>query len=206
MLPKFLPNLKNNKSNLRLGLILFGIVIVTAGLLRFSEWLFPASDPSLLPEVETMIRLTDPNNISKYVDLSSPLPKQVFGGELQVIGIYPEGTALFSKGTVAIVYVKDGFRFFEINYQPEKKLETEKIFYGSLPTQEVTLTDSTKGLLVNVLEKSYCKKPNEDAIGVCQITKVLMFENSDSLVVISADGKHASDGELIEMARSIINP
>jgi hypothetical protein len=206
MLPKFLPNLKDNKSNLRLGLILFGIVIVTAGLLRFSEWLFPVSDPILLPEEESMIRLTDPNDISKYVDWSGQLPKKMFGGELQVIGIYPQGTAAFSKNTVAIVFIKNGYRFVEVNYQPEKKLETERIFYGSLPTQEITLTDSIKGLLVNVLEKSYCKKPSEDTIGMCQITKVLMFENNDSLVMISADGKHASDGELIEMARSIINP
>ena len=206
MLPKFLPNLKDSKSNLRLGLILFGIVIVTAGLLRFSKWMFPVSDPILLPEEESMIRLTDPNNIHDYVAWPLSLPTQTFGGELHMIGIYPEGTAVFSKNTIAIVYVKDGFRFIEVNYQPEKKLETEKIFYGALPTQEIALTDSTKGLLVNVLEKSYCKKPREDAIGVCQITRVLMFENSDSLVVISADGKHASDGELIEMARSIINP
>ncbi|MBI2475603.1 hypothetical protein HYV69_04270 [Candidatus Uhrbacteria bacterium] len=203
MLNRLLPNL-NPKSNLRIGLIFFGIVIVTAGLLRFAQWMFPVSNPSLLPEEKTMIRLTDPNDISKYVDWLGQLPKKVFGGELQVIGIYPEGTAVFSKNTVAIVYVKNGFRFIEVDYQPDKKLETERIFYGALPSQEIALTDSTKGLLVNVLENSYCKKPGEDAIGMCQITRVLMFEKGGSLVMISVDGNHASDGELIEIARSIL--
>ena len=205
MLPRLLPNLKGGKSNLRLGLILFGIVIVTAGLIRFSQWMFPVSDPLLLPEEESMISLTDPNAINDYVEGSGLLPTQVFGGKLEVIGIYPEGTPVFSKNTIAIVYVKNGFRFFEVDYQPEKTLETEKVFYGALPSQELALTDSIKGLLVNVRKDSYCKKPNENAIGVCQITKVLLFEKNGILIMLSADGKHASDGELIEIARSMMD-
>ncbi|MBI4713778.1 hypothetical protein HY771_01145 [Candidatus Uhrbacteria bacterium] len=203
MLPRFLPNLKNSKSNFKIVGFVIGAILVTAVLLRLAQWLWPTSNPTLLLKEETMIEIADPNEIAKYVDRPISFPTKTFGSELQMIGIYTEGTAIFSKNTIAVVYVKNGFRFIEIDYQPKKTLETERFFYGSLPTQEISLTDSTKGLLVNVRDKNYCKKPNDEVIGVCQITKMLMFENSDSLVVISVDGNHASDGELIEIARSM---
>jgi hypothetical protein len=38
----------------------------------------------------------------------------------------------------------------------------------------------------------------------CEISRNLIFDTPSRMILIAADGTHATDGELIEIARSII--
>lgn len=194
-----------NKHPGNFWLIVIAAIIAIALLLRLYQWIFPASSPSLLSDSKSAIQLSELDDISKYLDWSGPIPSQTFGSELYVIGVYLSGSASFPKNTVALVYTKDNYRFVEISYQPNKTINDARAAFANFITQEVELTDSINGLLVDIRKKSYCHTPREDEIGICQITKELFFEKDGMLIVVSADGKHASDGELIEIARSMID-
>lgn len=201
----FLKKPNNDKHTGNFWLIVVAAIIVIALLLRLSQWVFPASSQSLLSDSKSAIQLSKVENISKYLDWSGPIPSQTFGSELYVIGIYLSGSTSFPKNTVTLIYTKDGYRFVEISYQPNKTINEAGVAFVNFTTQEVELAGSINGLLVDIRKKSFCRAPTENNVGICQITKKLLFEKNENLIVISSDGKHASDGELIEIARSTID-
>ncbi len=200
MPPSTLPKIS---SRIKFGLVLAVIVVIAAIGLQITTRVTTPPAPPLLTQEQTMIRLTNISDVATYVDTPVIEPKKRFDSTLQVIGVYPEDNAFFPKNTVDLVYVKNGFRFVDISFRPNTSVDKEHLGFGTAPYEEVTLTKDTKALLITARPMHVCRKPSGDGIGVCQITKVLLFKKDDIVIAISIDGKHASDGEVIEMARSM---
>ncbi len=197
--------LPNTSNRIKFGIVLTIIVVVAAVGLQITTRVSTPPAPPLLTQEQSMIRLTNISDVKTYVQTPITEPKKLFGSVLQVIGVYPEENKFFPKDTVDLVYVKDGFRFVDVSFRPNTSIDKEHLAFGSAPYEEVTLTKDIRATLITVRPMHVCRRPEGDGIGVCQITKALMFKKDDVVIVISVDGTHASDGEAIEMARSLLS-
>ena len=184
--------------------ILIIIVILAAGLINFVDWARPAKPLPLLTQAEGMVQVETLEVISNYTQTSVTPPQETFGAELYVAGIYTEVNDLLPQHTVALVYTRDNWRFIEIDYKPitlEEHLSTSR---GFDPT-EVVLTPEVTGTLITLDHTPRCIEPVDDRFpGKCEISTQLSFELDGTTITISADGTHATEGELIEIGRSII--
>lgn len=193
------------KSMLGSGVILVVIVLIAALVLRIVQTAKSSDQPPLLTQSEGLIRLTNPDEISVHTSTPIALPTKTFNAQLHIIGVYPNEDESFPAGTVALVYVRDGYRFVEVSFRPGLSVEKERSFFQGRPEEIVLLNKTTEAILLRLRDDAFCKKSNEDVTGVCQISRALMFEQNGSLVTIFADGRHPTDGELIEIARSIVD-
>lgn len=199
-LPKF-----SGENKLRFGLALLVIVLVSAALLRFVEWAKPKEQYPLLTDATGIVRLTEPSEVSNYTDTLITKPTELFGATLHVIGVYPQPNEAFPEKTVALVYVRDQNRFVEIDYRSQTTTERELAGYAEQKKETITLTDTVDATLVQLRNQSFCKSSSEHIIGVCQFTRMLTFEQDGIVITIFVDGRHLTDGELIQMAKSIVD-
>lgn len=205
MLKFFSKQKKPSESKNSLALIVVIVVFAVAIVIRFMHWIKPIEPPILLTQTEGMIEITTLDELSAVTQTPVKPPTNTFESTLQTIGIYPNQNDYFPQGTVAVVYVRNEYRFVEIRYQPQTTKEQELSTITELPQENIKLTKEIEATLVTLRDRSYCRKPLKEEVGVCQITRALFFQKDDQVVILSADGTHASDGELIGMARSIIN-
>ena len=204
-MPSIFKKAKTPEGSLKFGVMAAIIILLAAGGLRLAQWMNPPRPTPLLPQDETLVHVNTIDEISAYTNTSVREPKNTFGSTLHIIGIYPEKNAYFPPGTVALVYVKNGFRFIEANFRPGTTLEQEESRLEALKKETIILAPDINGILTHLRINTYCKQPTEEAIGVCQISKALLFEKDGTVIVLSADGEHVTDGELIEMAKSIVD-
>lgn len=196
---------KTPEGKLKLTATIGVLILLSAGGLRLAEWMNPPVAPPLLSQDDTLIRLNSLSEVAAHTKTPVSEPKETFSSTLHVIGVYQEQNRLFPPGTVALVYVKDGFRFVEVSFRPGTNLEKERALLGNNKEEKIVLNGNNKGILVRQRRGAYCKRPEESMIGVCQITRSLLFEKDGVVIKISADGNHATDGEIIKMARSLID-
>jgi len=204
-MPSIFKKAKTPEGSLKIGVSVIIVILLAAGGLRLAQWMNPPPAPLLLPQSENLVLVNTPAEISGYTQTPLIEPKKLFGSTLHIIGIYQSEQAWFTEGTIALVYVKNGFRFVEISVRPSTTLKTEQDKLSILKKETVVLAPSVEGIFARLRNNIYCKQPTSEMIGVCQITRALLFETNGTVVVISADGEHATDGELIEMARSIVD-
>ena len=122
-----------------------------------------------------------------------------------MIGVYKEQFETLPADSTAIVYIKDGWRFVELVQKPGVTLEQEQQQYNVTNVQTIALGTSEGALLSLDRRLTRCEQPHEDGYpGLCQISKVLLFSHNNTLFSLAADGDHATDGELIGMARSLL--
>ncbi len=87
---------------------------------------------------------------------------------------------------------------------PNTELEQTKKQYATYPQESIAIADEQKGLLVHLRNGFDCTHPNPNTTpSMCLITNVLIFEKNGALIQLSTDGNHITQGELLEMARSI---
>lgn len=167
--------------------------------LRFFDWI-DDTKRSLLPQTTSLTILNDPSVLDTIV----PLPTQTFDAELYTAGIYRQTVGEIPEGTVLIVYVKNYWRFVEVDYLPERH-STEYLATHIYPTQEIKL-DQERSVWIQTLDSNpRCIDYEDDVPNRCEISRHLVADQGDRLLLIAADGDHPTDGELIEMARSIID-
>jgi hypothetical protein len=181
--------------------------LVAAGLLRLQQWISPPDDPKVLIVADDLVRINDPNDERVAEDLLPILPQKTFGGSVRVVGVYKTGTENLPPGTIIVVYQKDGWRFVEIDYLPKTDQDTVLRQLSIYPKETIQLNKTISGTIVNTKPILDCVEARtQSGVGTCQFTRVLVFDLKPGLTVrIAVDGNHASDGELIEMARSIAN-
>ena len=173
-------------------------ILVIFLFIRFFDWIDEAPR-SLLPPAVTV--LDDVSAINAIV----PLPTETFGAELYTVGIYQITTGEIPEGTVAVVYTKDDGRFVEIDYLPGIT-STQYLATHLYPTQEVTLDQEREVWIQTVDNHPRCIDYEDDLPNRCEISRHLIADLGERLLLIAADGDHATDGELIEMAKSIMFP
>ncbi len=180
------------------------VIFLSAGILRFVSVVSPTIQTPLITGASGMVELSELQEINQYVDTPITLPQTLFDASLEAIGVYPEINSVYPKDTVALVYVRDGWRFIEIDYKPNLTFEEQVARYTDYTQIPIVLGSQTEGRLIPLKSGNNCVHPNKEAIGVCRITKVLVFPLGDITVLIGADGQHATDGELIKIAQSML--
>lgn len=190
---------KEHSANLKfLAWVAIAILIVFL-FLRFFDWI-DDTKRSLLPQTTSLTILDD----SSTLDAIVPLPTVTFDAELYTAGIYRQTVDEILKGTVVVVYVKDDWRFVEIDYFPNLA-STEYLATHIYPTQEIKLDQARTVWIQTVDYNPRCIDYKDDVPNRCEISRHLIADLDDRLLLIAADGDHPTDGELIELARSIID-
>jgi hypothetical protein len=161
--------------------------------LQFWNWI-EDQERTLLPAAASLI---------ESVDNLVPLPTETFGASIYATGLYTSSSGEIPQGTVAVVYVRDDWRFVEIDYLPNLVAQTylNTHFY---PTQEVKLDQETSVWIQTIDDRPRCIDYEDDVPNRCEISRQLIAQLDDRLLLIAADGDHPTDGEMIELARSII--
>jgi hypothetical protein len=167
--------------------------------IRFFDWI--NDEPrSLLPVTEALVILDDLEALKTI----APLPTSILDAELYTAGIYRVRFGEIPEGSVSVVYVKNGWRFVEIQYLPGIS-STQYLATHRYPTQEIKLDQTHSLWIQRVDDNPRCIDYEDDAPNRCEISRHLIGELGERLLLIAADGERATDGELIELARSIID-
>ena len=182
---------------------MFGAVIICTIVLRISQLTNTSPTIPLLTQSSELIQLTKIEDVSKYTGTPVSLPTSLFGSELFVIGVYTKATEDFSDGSVAFVYTKNNSRIGELDILTKGYLIEQKKIYQDFPQESISIKSPNDGLLVYLRDGFDCVKPKKDHPGLCQISKILFFEKESQLYKFSVDGNRLSDGETIEIVRSI---
>ncbi len=182
------------------------VILISAGVLRFVDLVQPTIQTPLLTGASGMIEVSSVDEATYRTHTNVATPEQTFSATLEAIGVYPEINSVYPKNTVSLVYAKDGWRFVQIDYKPNITFKEQLALYTDYTTTPVTLSKETEAALIRLQSGNNCVRPNKEAIGVCRISKVLTFPLGKLVVLIGADGQHATDGELIEIAKSMLPP
>ncbi len=174
-------------------------ILVVFVLLRFFQWI-DDTKRSLLPQTPGLAVLDDIDSLNAIVHL----PTQTFGAELYAAGIYTSSTDEVPEGSIVAVYVKGNWRFVEIDYFPGMN-STEYLATHIYPTQEVKLNEETPIWIQTLDDRPRCIDYEDDLPNRCEISRHLIADLGERLLLIAADGDHPTDGELIEMTRSIVS-
>jgi hypothetical protein len=197
---------KGNKEPLKGSclLILIGLILIVASGVRIVGWFFAEDEAPLFVQQEGLVQTTTYEKARGYLESDYPLPTELFGSEISVFGVYTEATDYFDQGSLVVAYEKEGWRFVQISYLPSAQIEVELDKHFSYKTTEVTINEQT-AYLVDIANNSYrcIESETEGVPSICTLTRSLIIQNENDVIIIASDGNHASDGELIGIARSI---
>jgi hypothetical protein len=186
-----------------IGFVVLCIVIATVGL-RLYEWIATKPDRPMLTQVEQMVQLTKLEDVASYVKTIISTPSKLFESNLYIIGVYPKAGSTFSAESVGLVFVRDHTRFVEIDYLPKVTRTEHLTYFSSKPQEQIVIDEQTTGTLIRLRASFDCIDPKPKAQpSFCQFTRLLLFEKNGVLIKLAADGNRITDGELLEMARSI---
>lgn len=197
-------SLKTGKSSLGFFPILIGIIVIgTIGLQIYNRVPTSPNVPLLL-KTSDMVELTRFEDISTHTQTPVPLPEKLFGSSLYLIGIYPSATKSWPANSVSMIFVKNNARFVEMDILPNTTIESVSPQYTAYPQESVAIASDQKGTLIHLRSGFDCTTPKPNTVPtMCLITNMLLFEKNGTLIQISTDGNHITQGELLEMARSI---
>ena len=185
--------------------ILLGIVLVAAAIVKLVQFFTPPPSTPVLTQKDGLVRVNSMEEIADHTSTLAILPEERFDSEFYLAGIYTQGEEnVLIEGTVALVLDRNGSRFVQISFQPGLTLEQQMERYLLLTKEEVMIGDNV-GYLIT-LENSFieCSENPDDIPDVCTFSKALTFSAGETVVTITVDGEHASDGEVIAMGRSIV--
>jgi hypothetical protein len=182
-----------------LAWIAVAIIVVFIGM-KFFAWI-QDTPRSLLPTDRHFTLLDDLSSLGAIITL----PTQTFEAELYTAGIAPSFDPSTNNSSVVAVYVRDDSRFVELDYLAGVSADTYRSTH-IYPTQEIQLDSETTIWIQTIDKRPRCIDYEDDLPNQCEFSRQLIMELPHWLVLINADGTHATDGELIEMARSILMP
>ncbi|MBI5794213.1 hypothetical protein HZA87_03980 [Candidatus Uhrbacteria bacterium] len=160
---------------------------------------------SLLTLSPGLTHLSTLEQLAASSSLTITPPAQTFDAVLYTVGIYNETNMIFPTGTISLVYVKDAWRAFEIDYLPNRTLQDERAILSFYPQENVSLSETTSATVVTRDDSPRCIDYDDGLPNKCEITHQLVFEKNGLLISLSSDGDHATVGELIAIAKSILN-
>lgn len=195
----------SDKSSNSILLYLVGAILLSTLGLQIYERTKPATASiPMLSQAPGMIELTKIEDLRGRTQTNVTLPEKLFGASLFVIGVYPNPLNTWPANTVSIIFTKNNARFVVMDVLPNTKLDTYSLPYTGYPQETVIIHPETPGKYIRLRSGFDCTHPKSKEVpSMCLITNILLFEHNGSLLQLSADGNHISQGELIEMARSI---
>lgn len=197
--------MKKNKHDKQGIIIIFAIVIIiSAAVLKIIQWAKPLTQPPLLTQASGLIKLSKIEDVSKYSKTKINLPKETFGAEIKVIGVYANEHTAIPKETVSVVYTKDDWKFIEIYYKPNFQLIEQMGLYSKYKQEELILNTDTKANIVYTPTLNMCHKTKTTPIGVCPFNKLIIFQKNNDVILIGSNTARITEGELISIAKSIL--
>jgi len=173
------------------------MLVVVIGI-RFVSWIKP-TERSLLPTASEITKIEDLETLPALVTL----PSEILSATLYEASVYTLSKDGFPQGTVKTVYTKDDWRFVEIDYLPNITAQ-EYLATHIYPTQEVSMNETTRVWIQTIDTKPRCITYDDGVPNQCEISRYIIVETIKHLVLIASDGDHATEGELLQIARSII--
>lgn len=184
--------------------IIIAALLIAGLFLHFFDFTVPERKTPLLTHAEGLIA-TKQIAHAKSLNTKLLLPSETFGAEVELIGLYQKDNDHLPKQSIVTIYTKDQWRFIEIVQEPNGSLEQTKEHFFIEKETPIKVGENEGVLLQLDSFNTYCKKPHEDGHpGLCHISKMVLFEYKDHLFRIGVDGDHASEGELIAIARSMV--
>jgi hypothetical protein len=189
----------------RVILAFFLLMLLLAFGLRLWQWMTPPETFPLLPQERGLVEVStiaEADERSTIRVIAPPLFQNVY---VAAVGVYTISSDAFPSGTIAIELARGDWRFVEIIEKPRANLLEEARSFSAYKQEDVVLNQQT-GILVNrAVPGTTCKEPNDaNPVGLCEITRILLFEKDGLVITLSADGTHATEGELITLAKSMI--
>jgi len=189
---------------------LFVIVIIPmfafAIILRIVFSFVPPSRPDVIPPADGMIEKASVADAQEHTAMRIAMPSDLLGGSVYSVGVYTRDAGALPAGSIIANVTKDGRRTIEIVERPSTALPDVLNDYHPTSSLPIALGAATGTLLTLPSKYVACVSPSEKwkLPGYCEISKVLVFENDGIVISIGADGTHATDGELILMAKDIL--
>ncbi len=189
---------------------LFVIVIVPmfaiAIILRIMFSFVPPSRPDLIPPADGLVEKTTVADAQAHTAMGIMMPKDLLGSDVYAIGVYTKPVGSLPAGTTIVNLAKNGQRFVEIVERPSTALPDVLNDYRPTLSLPVALGGADGTMLALPSKHVACVSPSEEwkLPGYCEISRVLAFENDGVVISIGADGGHATEGELILMAKDIL--
>lgn len=201
---------KKHKAKQDYRVIYFGIILFAMALLviaiQFFDIKLPEPDAPLLPEAPGRITLAEPSTLHEFTQIPLTTPTETFGSEVYVFGIYTESVENLPAGTIAQVFVKDRERTFEIFQKPGIGIEVERKRLQKYDEEEIVLNGKTAYLYtINQVFKRCITAKEDGAPGICHLSQALVFALDDETVTIGVDSDKLTTGELLMIAKSMLN-
>ena len=203
-----IPGFGGNISPKTLVVFLVIPMIAIAIILRIVFSFVPPSRPALLPEAEGMIESSSVADAQEHTAMRIAMPADLLGSAIYVIGAYTKDAGTLPAGSVIVNLAKDNHRFVEIVERPSTALPDVLNDYRPSQSLPVALGNGTGTMLTIPSKHIACVSESEKwkLPGYCEISRVLVFEADGTVISIGADASHATDGELITMAKDILGP
>jgi hypothetical protein len=184
-------------------LLAFGAVLVGAAILRLTGLKLPVPEVPVLAQAPGLVEFASVESAANQTSTPISLPPDLLGSAVQVVGLYPQATELLPANSVAVILVKDGWRFAELFYKPGIGLDQEKNHYLGERTEALDFNGRPAVLVY--LDPGYknCSSPNADRPGLCLLDKKVFFIKDGILISVAGDEK-ITLGELLLLARSVI--
>jgi hypothetical protein len=180
------------------------VIFLAAFILKLFAWLDTPSPIPLLPSTDALMQVESIADVERYTNATVTEPFEIYDADLHVIGIYTEPNSYLPEGSVSLVYIRDGWRFVQIDYRPNTFIDNYEPGLKEYPYEELWLTDYHSGILATIWAFPSCLSSEVEGYpGKCEVSRQLFFELGSTLVSVSADGHHATEGELIGIAKSI---
>jgi len=184
---------------------IFGAMLLAALFLRVESWMFPDQPKPLLEAADGLIQGPTIEAVEAEVGQEIPAPGDLLDSSVAVAGYYAQDAENIPAGSSVVVLARDGWRFVEILYRPGMSFDVVHATY-SRRSEETVQIGTVTGAIINLAGlTTKCIEGIENVPGVCQLNRVLLFPFEDGVVTIASDGDHATDGELIALARSMID-
>lgn len=198
----------NSISSKTLFLIVVIPMFAIAIILRIVFSFVPPPRPTMLPKADGMVESSSVADAQSHTEMPIILPADALGSAVYAVGVYTKVAGNLPVGSVIVDLTKDGQRFVEIVERPSTALPDVLNDYRTTGTQAVNLNGAAGSMLSLSTKRIPCVSANEKwkLPGFCEIPKVLVFEKDGIVISIGADGTHATDGELITMAKDILGP
>ncbi len=184
------------------AILLIGIVVVIAVVMRLVFWFLPDKTAPLLAEADGLLRYGSVAEAAPHTELPLTLPEDRLGSEIKVVGVYTKPTKILPEGSTVIVLVKDDWRFADITTQPIDVWEALQNRYSAIGTP-VVIGQGTGYLVHLPAVSSRCLPPTKNAVGACELKTLVLFSSGNLVLTVAGDGTHITDGELLLLARDI---
>ncbi len=191
------------KQKLPWAIWLVGVAAAVVILSKGIAFVFPPPAVPIIPQaagVQTLTTETAPALLGRAL----PVPTFTAGAALHTAARFTQPSEYFPTGTVEMVFAKDGRRAFELLELPLVSAADVAKYTPGVGGAEIKVAAETGHIFGSGLRYPACLPASDTSpLAVCQFTKRFAFTRGSVTYVVAVDGDALSDGELIEVARSI---